>query len=85
MKMRILGACLTVGATVGAVFAPAAQAVPQFDQAMVQAAATELGVSTAKAASASTLSSAFPATWPLCRPVESLRTVRSSTTRARSL
>ncbi|MFC0111006.1 S1 family peptidase [Kibdelosporangium aridum] len=50
MKTRIVGACLAVGATVGAVFAPTAQAVPQFDQAMVQAAAVELGVSQAKAA-----------------------------------
>nr|WP_042191601.1 S1 family peptidase [Kibdelosporangium sp. MJ126-NF4] len=52
MKTRIIGACLMVGAAVGAAAfaAPAAAIAPQFDQAMVTAAAVELGTTPAKAA-----------------------------------
>ncbi|ONI75073.1 peptidase S1 [Actinosynnema sp. ALI-1.44] len=51
MKTRILGACLAAGAAVSAVFmAPSAVAAPQFDQAMVNAAAVQLGLSPARAA-----------------------------------
>jgi hypothetical protein len=51
MNTRILGALLTAGAAVGAVFlAPSATAAPQYDSAMVEALAVELGTTPSQAA-----------------------------------
>jgi hypothetical protein len=51
MNTRIFGALLTAGAAVGAVFlAPSATAAPQYDSAMVEALAVELGTTPSQAA-----------------------------------